>query len=183
MNHSFLHRGVCILLSVGIIAANGFSPVVVHSHVGGDAPHDHVASERAHSHSHPHHGHRHDHAHDGNGQFAAHGHSHARSEGIEGSIAHSHVNFFGLPLTFPGSGTGDTIAQRVNVVWLVDIASAEIGKTSDGLSAKLIMSQPVLLFSAEIGTGDLRLTYHPPHDNQSLLCDTARLERTGVRQI
>jgi hypothetical protein len=183
MSHSFLHRGVCILVCGGIIAANGISPDVVHSHAGGDVPHDHVASERTHLHSRPHYGHGHDHAQDGNRQLAEHGHSHSLSEGIEGGITHSHVDFFGLPLTIPGSGTGDTIAQRIDAVWLVDIASTANGKTSDVLAASLIMSDVVPSFSVEIGAGDVPLNYRPPHDNQSLLCDTARLERTGVRQI
>jgi hypothetical protein len=177
MLHIAVHRGLCILLSVAIIATNGIVPGAVHSHAGGDKPHVHAANEIAHTHGHHHHSHAsHDHA-------SKHQHPHKPSVGIENGVAHSHVDFFGVPLTVPEKSDGDTKSRRLDIVRPVEIAAEENAAISQSVSAPRLASDTSLCFGAEIVAGTELASYHPPHENQSLLCDTARLKRSGVLQI
>jgi hypothetical protein len=183
MYHSVFHRGLRILLSVVLTATNGFAPGVVHRHAGGDKPHNHVANESGHWHPHRRHSHAGHHSHAANGQVAKHQHPHKRSEGIANSVAHSHFIFFGLPLTVPESGSGNTDIRLGEVALMADFVLAESPNRPHAQSTLPLVPQSVLSFATHILAASALPNYHPPHENQSLLCDTARLERSGVLQV
>lgn len=190
-----LHKAMTILLSGAVLASSVLPPAVCHAHSEGDQPHSH---EQGHEHADSdQHDHGHGHHHDGAAVSDHHEHRHhAPSEhedepatgGIESASAHLHFSIAGFDFSLPlpshdGSDeplsplgdnaacfglvrlTDDTVTvPRVDLTDLVDL-SASAPLASASLVDQTQQTARWLCVRAV---------------DRTLLCDSARCERSGV---
>jgi hypothetical protein len=178
MLRSLCHRGFRLLLSVVVIATNGVSPGMTHAHAGGALPHNHVADagSRPHSHDADDHGH----AHRGHAHSHGHKHPHEGSACIEDCVPHTHANFFGLPVTIPAKDGSGSKGRYDDTALKVEVVAAQSDVTPNGLGGIAVPSLAVHTFAVWFSADKMLSIYHPPNANHTVLCDTARLERSGV---
>lgn len=177
--HRF-RTGATLLLSAVVMAGTVVSPVVRHSHSGGERAHDHVAASTVHEHRHgqehdgrEHHGHRH-----------AHRHSHDAS--LNGASPHVHLNFLGwalflpAPLSDPLDAHGNSTAEpQPRLVRLVDHDQIHSRDSSPALG---MSGMPSILVSYESVAPVRRLWDPQILSSAQPLCDSARHERSGVQR-
>jgi hypothetical protein len=112
---------------------------------------------------------------------AHHEHSHDHVAIIEACTWHTHTSLFSWPISIPAKdgkhAEGDSDASALKV----EIAAAPSDLQPAASSALFFQSQLALpLTTPWLTTDDLLSIYHPPDALRSLLCDTARRERSGV---
>lgn len=165
-------RRVLIVLLIANLASGALSaPAWRHSHPMSEHSSPHGRTD-GHSHGHRQ-GHSHDHSH--------HHDTDAAQTLGEPAIEHLHVMWFGIPLTLPASPDDSsdrpsTLGERVPL--LSETLPPQIVVASDVLSLDLF-DAAVLTFAIE--TPPRAEPFVPP--KVSLLCDTARRERSGVLKI
>lgn len=193
-----LHKVMTILLSGAVLASSVLPPGVCHAHSEGDRSHSHkLDHEQSDSDEHNHgHGHHHD-----DGAFSDHDeHRHHESSecedertagGIDPALGHLHFSIagfdFSLPLPShdgsdgPLSSTGDQ-AGCFGVVRLTDetitVSRVELSDVID-----LPMPAPLAFASLVDATQDAARWRCVRAADRSLLCDSARCERSGVLLI
>ena len=160
-------RRTAFVLGAIFVVATITPPVVRHAHSDGDRPHGHDA-RRGHAHHH-------------------HGNSHHHGE-PSGSLAedraHCHVYFLGWNITLPDGSLPshdehDDEDRGCLLCWVCDV-------TARSESIELIDWIEVTRVSKSIGLNVAtrqKVVRHNPPITFAPLCDSARLERTGVRLI
>ena len=168
-------------MAVVVAGSNGFSPGVTHAHAGGAATHSHGSdadsranSREADDHGHSHAGHAHSHSHK---------HPHDHSARVEDCVTHTHANFLGLPITIPATDDGRSSDRQDGAALLVEIVAAPCDVASNGHGTRIEAQLGVPTFSVSLSADTLLSIHHRPNAGHNLLCDTARLERTGVLLI
>lgn len=171
------HRVVTWLLAVLLIGGSTSPSAYAHSHGGGEASHT-LRSQQAlrpaelqqkHLHSHP------------------HCHTTRPGDASEAPAAHSHVAVLWFELTFPASRRGESAPSeserddllaftfmRVIDQYLPN-ADDETNTSSNGVKLSLVQSTAAVLSIHS-------LRHEQPTAADVLLCDTARLECSGVRR-
>ena len=173
--------GVSLVLSA-LMLTGGVAPLGIrHAHAEGGKRHRHEGEQTASSHEdHAHHSESHTH-HDA--QLPAHKPGCGCSS-IADAISHIHVTLLGVDFVLPTSDTpdnqqNDDLSDSV-VVWLC----------GESYTGQLTQQNPRELLPLHARTLDLEnverfvrfISGSPPVTSQPL-CDSARLERTGVRLI
>ena len=187
----FVFRRIVALLLIAVLASGALSsPVLRHTH----AMSEHSQPQREakpHSHGHPHphnhaHGHSHSHGHHDHDQPSDVSHDHgerAKSEPTltESEVEHVHLVWLGFYLTLPAPSSNSTDRSDTGNEWIpllgemvpIRVEAAVVGPPlADGHvqhMALAAVTPPRVVPSA------------PP--DASLLCDTARRERSGVLRI
>ncbi len=168
-------------LLIAVMAIPAVSPLALrHSHVGGDASHRHEsASAATHKHEHEHsHSTRHSHR----DAVARHVHGDEATQVSGSPVEHRHVVWVGFVWTMPTpvsdpSGSRDPIAATVGQ-WI--LLSSEVTLPNDCQDAASFVAADLAIPSRL----EPRLTVRPilrlDEPPVSLLCDTARRERSGV---
>lgn len=138
--------------------------------------HNHAISEHSAAHGHSD-GHRYGHAHD-------HSHHHdtdvAQTLG-DSAVEHLHVMWFGIPLTLPVSSDESSDRPSTSGEWvplLSEMLPPQIVAASDVMGLDLCDANVVAI---AIEAPPRAEPFVPP--KVSLLCDTARRERSGVLKI
>lgn len=172
-----------MFLALSVLAGSVMPPAFAHSHAAGDATHEHTAAAGRADHSH---GHHHAHPH-GAGHHHHHDHApatteHAVPQTLHDHTPHWHITFWFVDLNFPSLPTpeGDSTVDGqlpVVVAPLVDPSQAaqidDAAALPAGLdTANVHPTDAVVVTSA----GPVRRTA----SCRTLLCDTARRERSGV---
>lgn len=160
---------VALLLIANLASGALSGPAWRHSHtISEHSP----AHGQADGHSH---GHRHGHSHD-------HAHRHNAVETLgEPAIEHLHVMWFGIPLTLPTSRDDSSNRPCTTGEWvplLSEMLPLQVMVASDVLGLDLF---DVINLAVEIESPPRAEPFVPPRI--SLLCDTARRERSGVLNI
>ena len=171
------------LLSVVLLIATTMPPAVAHIHSGSSDPHFLASVDHGHEHEHAHHfGHH--------VNSATHPHHHrspaAESPDIAESDWHLHISFFGCEIILPAGspplrnsqdeGAEPYLVQVLDSDATVPFACSVTHWAKWALAPTqtfLLSPCPPLFLSPLSHTGR----------NESLLCDTARHERSGVQLI
>jgi hypothetical protein len=178
MRQSFGDSCIRVLLSIALIATSGVAPRLTHAHSRGNKQHTHCA-ETVHLLT--------DHA-------GRDGHAHhcpsgpAENKGADGhhdcvsdTVAHTHIACFGMPITVPVSSDEHStdgprqLALEVKIVATSSDVLQSASRLLANIAVPLTASGVVAMVS-----DDLASAHHSPHVDRVLLCDTARLERSGV---
>ena len=176
MRPSVNQRGIRLLLSTLLIASNGISPGVTHAHAQGVRPHRHDHHEdRGKVHSHSHRTAEHIHGHHDHGNRADQIEADSHHSHVDDSIAHTHINVFGLPLTLPAKEEGESQHnQGSSLVKGEALAAKRVARANnlptDGFLIPLSALPPCVRPFVDI-TVSLGLT---PQASHAPLCDTAR---------
>lgn len=163
----FAFRRILIVLLIANLASGALSaPAWRHSHaISEHSP----AHGRTDGHSH---GHRHGHSHD-------HAHRHDAAETMgEPAVEHLHVMWFGILLTLPTSPDDSSNRPSTLGEWvplLSEMLPPQVVVASDVLGLDLF---DAIELAVEIESPPRAEPFVPP--KVSLLCDTARRERSGV---
>jgi len=162
-------------------------PGFEHSHAGGeDQSHCHnarteVASDDAHHHHH-HHSHKHGHGPDGNHHHGDVEHNPPVASTVTfptSDVAHLHFRLFGFDFSMPLSETTDEGEENTFPPTIVRAAKEYVPTVPPGPSLKLFDVATLLPLANTLGGPEP--VPRPPNLVASLpLCDSARLERTGV---
>jgi hypothetical protein len=182
MPSSVIQRGIRLLLSILLIAGNGISPGVTHAHAEGDRPHRHEHhgdGDIVHSHSHRtgDHGHGH-HDHGNRADQIVPDDDPCR---VEESIAHTHINVFGVPLTLPLKEEGGSQRnQELPVVKVDALAAACVVRANNLPTAGFWISLSALPPCVRSALDNDVSMCRAPQATHIPLCDTARRERSGV---
>ena len=183
------HRAATSLrcfLAVMLIALSVTPPAIAHSHADSSDPHS-VRSARAHhKHAHAwHHDHGHDCATKGNGQ---HHHEPSSASRVESdrSHLHLHLSVFGREVILPfGNPPTDSDRSDPADTVIVQLFDGDLIAPSPclslDLSTDLVSMMPHARFvpAAAFQLG----CFSDTGRTESLLCDTARHERSGVQLI
>jgi hypothetical protein len=155
-------------LAASVLASGTLNVRMCHAHPGGDAPHQHAGRAPAHHH-------HHNHVHDVITEVE-------QVAERPGANFHAHVSVLGFDLTLPiptGSSEDDLHALFLQAAISVECTGCQ---TRDGGGAYFC---PDLEPRADLRpvTPVLPQERPPVGHCGNFLCDTARLERSGVRQI
>ena len=166
----FAFRRILTVLLIAMLASGAFSaPAWRHSHPMSEhsSPQDGAVSHsQGHPHSDHHHGHRHDTESDTLG---------------EPPVEHLHVIWFGIPLTLPVSPDDSSEHPSTSGEW--------VPLLSEMLPPHVVVVAETLgLDSFDFGASPVAVEKPPRAESfvppkVSLLCDTARRERSGVLNI
>jgi hypothetical protein len=171
----FSRIALTLLLSASVLVWGIVPPAIRHAHEGGGKrDHRHDAAARHDLKSHHHH-HR-------DGADHPHEHEHvAEPTALGDFVVHLHWTLFGLDFSVPASQQGENDeedgASRLALIRLVDElpAVAPGGPDSPGVSLVTPPLPGTELVAVETSPS------HAPHSVASIpLCDSARLERSGV---
>ena len=178
MPNSLPHRCARLLLAAAILATTSTTPEVTHAHIGGAKPHTHSADSHESRDLHAARVHHHHHEHDADDDHLECSHDHAV---VDDGIAHTHTTFFGFPLTVPAKDSKSTAGDDAPSAVQAEVAAVPVDFQPTTFST-LNLSTQLALPTAALGLAEdnLSYAYHPPHSQRSLLCDTARRERSGV---
>ena len=172
-----LQSGVSLLLSV-MMLTNGIAPFgVQHAHAEGDKPHQHHGELLADEHDDE--DHFHDQAIVGD-ESAHHGHE---CELVAGMIPHIHLTLLGYEFTLPTQDTPDDEEENPTdpvVVRLVDELYAS--RPTEQHPSELLPLLSSTLALDGVACFQTVIASSQPVTSQPL-CDSARLERSGVRLI
>lgn len=168
------HRVVTWLLAVLLVGASTSPPAYTHSHRGGEASHNHRSQQalrpaewqQKHLHSHPHRD------------------TTCPGDASETPATHSHVAVLWFQITLPASSRSEstsTESERDDLlafIWVIDQylphADDETITSSNGVKLSLQSTAAV--------SSNRSLRRERPRAADVLLCDTARLECSGVRR-
>jgi hypothetical protein len=101
------------------------------------------------------------------------------------SVCHVHIVFFGLPLTLPSSDRTGSDRHNDGPVIVSILAASPAVVVPNGLVLKAV-SRPLCQLSFELCDANRAATFCTflsVRMGSPLLCDTARLERSGVQRI
>ncbi len=193
-----LRQSLAIVLSAAVLATAMLPPAVCHTHQGGDVQHAHSATD---THSHAHHSDSSDsHAasHHASGDCD---HSHERTadhvvkqaddhaHGLEPAVAHRHLLIAGFDFTIPqpagdgpGRGDGESSSDRIAVVRLTEDAFVVQSVEPASPFALAGCFDSSIADLSDANRSALRSLLEAAGD-RSLLCDSARFERSGVLLI
>jgi len=194
-----LHKAMTILLSGAVLASSVLPPAVCHAHSEGDRSHSHkqdLEQPDSDEHDHGHgHGHQHDGAavshHDEHRHHEPSEHEDERASGIEPASPHLHFSIagfdFSLPLPSddgsdgPLSPTGDN-AGCFGILRLTD-DTITVPRVDSSKVVELSAPAPLAIDSlVDVGEQTARWRCVRTID-RTLLCDSARCERSGVLLI
>jgi hypothetical protein len=172
------------LLSALLIATTTMPPGVCHAHAQGDVPHRHDRAAAGHRHMHGQHIHSHPHRHDSlDGGVAVDFNRDRDARDVAPVLAHMHLSWLGFEFTLPASSIPDDSDPNRGgsapcFVRPLGDDVAEIRLQTDanqmtlvGAADVLLAAKPVCLIAPH--------AFKPAHC--TLLCDTARHERSGVQ--
>lgn len=157
---------LAVIVVVGVVSPPGYR----HTHVGGDARHDHQ-SQIEHQQS--------------LADLERHGHHHAthHTASLTGHVVHTHaaILWIGITLSVPANSDSEpSKSDRDDLPVLVRIADACLPTAGDRSSTSSFTAaeSPVLTTAAVPSSSSTK--YAQPTVASVLLCDTARHERSGV---
>jgi len=161
------------LLAVLIVCGNMFPPGYAHAHVDGDVNHNHRSqygldtAEAHRQHVHP------------------HRHPTRQGDTSEATAAHVHAVVLLFELTIPVPKDDDSApfqSERHDLPALMRVVDQYLPSTDVGSYASSYWVKTSLAQSIAATASNRSLRYEQPTAASVLLCDTARLERTGVRR-
>ena len=172
-----LANALKVLLVAMLLVVGMAPPAMGHRHAGGHVPHGHRSADQEDAHAHDHDGHHHHHDHGAANESVA----------FDGGW-HLHFAWLGIELTLPQRGTSPDesnpgTSDHEVIVSLLDESSmsSPVGiELSDAHLAQLLPAEAERVYDSSLPE-TLRRSDLGRHE--SLLCDAARLERTGVRLI
>ena len=192
------HSVMTILLSGAVLASSVLPPAVCHAHSGGDRSHSHKQDRRQsdsglHDHEH---GHRHDDSAVSDHDEHRHREPSEREDervtgGIEPALGHLHFSIAGFDFSLPlpshdvSDGPLSSTGDQAGCFGVVRLTDDTITVPRVELSDVVDLSTPAPLAIAAL----FDATQHAARwrcilaDDRSLLCDSARCERSGVLLI
>lgn len=193
-----LHKVMTILLSGVVLASTVLPPAVCHAHAEGDRPHSHEHShERPESDEHDHgHGHQHDAAavshHDEHRHHEPSEHEDERATGgIEPASGHLHFSISGFDFSLPipsDDGSDGPLSPTGHNAGYFGI----VRLTDDTVTVPCVDFADLVNLSASTPLAIASLVDQTPQTarwlcvraaDRTLLCDSARCERSGVLLI
>jgi hypothetical protein len=172
-----IQSGVSFLLSAMLLISSIASLGVRHAHTEGDRPHSHHGDLRSDQHEHD--GHNHVEAACSN--ESVHHDRQSTCELLAGMVSHIHLTLFGYQLSLPAQHTPDEdeIPTDISVVGIFN--ESYTSPTSQHPS-ELFRVLSAIVALDDVARFD-RVIAGFPHVTSQPLCDSARLERSGVRLI
>jgi hypothetical protein len=166
------------MLIAALVINTGSAPTVAHAHSGGEQSHDHQP-KAIHSHNHADRDADHHHPHVG--------HEHVRySADISSAVLHVHVSWFGFDITVPiesGNNRPDVDSMAWGIAAILKSQQLFTIESNSFWSPQAIAPPLPLGRIAHDHSGVSNESRRFTMPGHVLLCDTARLERSGVRII